>query len=303
MQPKTIKGYTYAVLSSSTFGLAPLFTLLLIGSGLNSFEVLFYRWGTAALTLGVFGLLAGYNFRINKRDIGVICMLGFVRAMTSLSLVIAYQDIATSIASAIHFVYPLAVACGMGLFFKERISMRTRMAIAVSLVGAILLSLKDLSSGNSNAVVGIVTAVTSVLFYGTYMIGVRKTRAADIDSAAFSFYVTLFGAVLFALCSIVFNGKISIVTEPEIWLFILGIGIVATAISNITLINAIKYIGPTLTSLFGAMEPLTALAVGVLVLGEQFTLAMGIGILLVITAVSSVMMPGRNKKLPESQTQ
>ena len=51
------------------------------------------------------------------------------------------------------------------------------------------------------------------------------------------------------------------------------------------------------------MEPLTALAVGVLVLGEQFTLAMGIGMLLVIAAVSSVMMPGRNKKLPESQTQ
>ena len=37
------KGILYAALSSSTFGLAPLFTLLLLGAGYSSFEVLTYR--------------------------------------------------------------------------------------------------------------------------------------------------------------------------------------------------------------------------------------------------------------------
>ena len=38
-----VEGILWAALSSSTFGLAPLFTLLLIGAGYSSFEVLTYR--------------------------------------------------------------------------------------------------------------------------------------------------------------------------------------------------------------------------------------------------------------------
>lgn len=89
---------------------------MLIGGGLSSFEVLFYRWGVASLALGCFGLAVRQNFRIGWRDLGTVCLLGTARAMTSLSLVIAYQNIATGVASSIHFLYPLAVACGMALF-------------------------------------------------------------------------------------------------------------------------------------------------------------------------------------------
>lgn len=38
-----IQGTAWAIVSSATFGLAPLFTLLLIGMGYSSFEVLSYR--------------------------------------------------------------------------------------------------------------------------------------------------------------------------------------------------------------------------------------------------------------------
>lgn len=51
-----IQGTAWAIVSSATFGLAPLFTLLLIGMGYSSFEVLSYRWGVASLCLGGWGL-------------------------------------------------------------------------------------------------------------------------------------------------------------------------------------------------------------------------------------------------------
>ena len=41
---KNFKGIIYAALSSSTFGLAPLFSILLLSDGFSSFEVLSYRW-------------------------------------------------------------------------------------------------------------------------------------------------------------------------------------------------------------------------------------------------------------------
>lgn len=290
------KGIVYAVLSSSTFGFAPFFTLMLIAGGLSSFGVLFYRWGVAALALGCFGLAVRQSFRIGWRDLGTICLLGTARALTSLSLVIAYQSIATGVASAIHFLYPLAVACAMALFFKERISWRVIAAIAASLAGAVLLSAHDLDTGGKDAVAGIVAACLSVVFYSGYIIGVRKTRAARIDSAALTFYVTAFGAVMFGCCGMLFDGGIQLVTGWKMWLCVLGIALPATAVSNITLVQAIKYIGPTLTSLFGAMEPLTAMAVGVLAFGESFTWVTAAGMVLVIAAVSAVVLNGASPR-------
>lgn len=114
------KGILYAAVSSSTFGLAPFFSVMLLNVGFSSFEVLSYRWGIASLTLILFGWLSGCNFRLNKKDFGTVFLLSLFRAATSLSLLIAYQNIASGVASIIHFMYPLAVAMSMILFFHER---------------------------------------------------------------------------------------------------------------------------------------------------------------------------------------
>lgn len=291
-----LKGILSAVLSSATFGFAPFFTLLLIGTGLSSFEVLTYRWGVAALTLGVLGLMTGHSFRVSRRDFGTICLLGLLRAITSFTLIIAYQYIASGVASTIHFLYPLVVACGMALFFHERISWRIGLAIFLSLVGTAFLSGGDLSSGNSKSVIGLASACVSVLAYGGYMIGIKKTRAAQIDSTALTFYVMAFGAALFCICGFASYGSITLVTDGKTWLYILGLALPATAISNITLVQAIKFIGPTRTSLFGAMEPLTAMIIGISVFSEQFTLATAAGMALALMAVTMVVL--QNSKIP-----
>jgi len=132
---KNFKGIIYAALSSSTFGLAPLFSILLLSDGFSSFEVLSYRWGVASLTLGIIGLAGGCRFRISRQELCTVFFLSLFRAATSLSLVIAYQNISSGVASIIHFMYPLAVALAMALFFRERISWRTAAAIGVSLAG------------------------------------------------------------------------------------------------------------------------------------------------------------------------
>ena len=107
------KGIAYAALSSSTFGLAPLFTVTLLRDGFSPFEVLTYRWGVASAALLLFGLATGRRLRIARRDFGVVFLLSLFRAGCSLSLVFAYANIATGVASTIHFLYPLAVAMAM----------------------------------------------------------------------------------------------------------------------------------------------------------------------------------------------
>lgn len=166
------KGILYAALSSSTFGLAPLFTLLLLGLGYSSFEVLSYRWGVASLFLGALALLAGRSFRLSWPELRTVFFLSLFRAATSLSLVIAYQHIASGVASTIHFMYPLAVALAMMCFFREKGSVWVFAAIGMSIVGAVLLSLGNVDFTRGNTTLGMVSAAVSVVSYGGYIVGV-----------------------------------------------------------------------------------------------------------------------------------
>lgn len=191
-------------------------------------------------------------------------------------------------------MYPLAVALAMALFFHERISWRTAAAIGVSLAGVALLSAGGIGSRGGDTTSGTVAAAVSVFAYAGYIIGVRKSRAAQVESTTLTFYVMAFGALLF-LCGGMFTGGVRLVTDGKEWLAILGLALPATAISNITLVRAIKFIGPTLTSIFGALEPLTAVAIGATVFGERFGWTSALGVGLVVAAVSIVVLDTQRK--------
>ena len=103
-------------------------------------------------------------------------------------------------------------------------------------------------------------------------------------------FMTIFFAISL-LCLL--TGGVRLEADPHTWLYILGVAIPATAVSNMALVQAIKSIGPTLTSIFGAMEPLTAVVIGVWVFAELFTAKGAAGILLIVAAVSVVVLRSR----------
>ena len=283
-----IKGILYAAVSSSTFGLAPFFYLTLLLAGFSAFEVLSYRWGVATIALTLFGWCSGCSFRLEKKDFLVVLLLSLLRAVTLFSLLIAYQNIATGVASTIHFMYPLAVSLVMMYFFQEKKSLWVMFAVFMSLLGAALLSSGELEAKNGDTIVGLVAACVSVFSYAGYIVGVRMTRAVRINSTVLTCYVMGLGTVLYFIGALTTSG-LRLVADGYTWLIILGLALPATAISNITLVRAIKYAGPTLTSILGAMEPLTAVVIGVFVFKELFTLNSAIGIILILLAVSVVI--------------
>ena len=174
-------------------------------------------------------------------------------------------------------------------FTREKKSFSILFAVLISLAGAALLSSGEIDFKGGNTTTGLIAATLSVFFYGGYIVGVRKSRAIHIPSTALTCYVMGLGALFFIIGGSL-TGGIQLATGGQTWLNILGLALPATAISNITLVKAIKYIGPTLTSIFGALEPLTAVAIGCLVFKESFTPGTGLGILLILTAVTVVIM-------------
>jgi len=69
------------------------------------------------------------------------------------------------------------------------------------------------------------------------------------------------------------------------WLFAIMLALVPTVISLVTMTMAVHAIGSTPTAIMGALEPLTAVIIGVTVFGEIFTLRLGIGIFMILVAV------------------
>lgn len=283
------KGIALAAISSATFGMTPFFSVWLMHAGLSEFEVLTYRWGVACISLLLFGLLTHVNFCLSLKNLGSTFLLTLLRATTSLSLIIAYANIASGTAATIHFMYPLAVGVSMLLFFKERLSPTFFIALILSAIGAYMLSAGDNTSGNGNTVIGLCAACISIFSYGGYIIAVKKSRVSSIEPTVFTTYVMGMGAVMFFIGGQL-TGGVSWVTDGQEWLAILGLAVPATALSNFALVKAVQYIGPSRTAAFGALEPLTAIVLGVLFLQESLTFMSIGGILLIVTSVTMVIL-------------
>lgn len=289
------KGIFYAVVSAATFGLIPLFSIPLMRDGLGSPTILFHRMLVSALLMGGSGALLRRNFRITLRDTLVLALLSAMYAATSLGLLRSYEYIPSGVATTVNFLYPLLVTVMMTLFFKEKSSVWVLVAIFISIIGVALLAWGDTSGGDPRR--GLAFAGATVVTYAVYIVGVMKSRASRLDPLAVTFYVLAFSAAIFLAYALSTAGVEVIRTWPS-WRNMLLLALLPTVLSNLTLVLAIQRIGPTMTSILGSMEPLTAVLVGVIHFGERFDLDAATGLILVVTAVIIVILQTRQTPPP-----
>ena len=282
-----ITGVTYAVVSSTTFGLIPLFTISLMAVGVSSPTILCYRFLLAAVAMAAIMFFSRRSFRLAADEVAVVAILAVLYASTAILLLESYKCIPSGIATTIHFLYPLAVTLTMSWVFKEHISSTIYIAVLLSLVGVALLAWGNHAEGDFRR--GVSFALLTVVTYAAYIVGVMRSRASRVDSIVLTFYVLAFGALLFFLYAMATSG-IEAVHSVASWRDLIMLALVCTVLSDYTLILAIKRIGSTRTSILGSMEPLTAVVVGVVYFGERIDTTSVIGLLLVICAVVVVIV-------------
>ena len=287
-----LNGIFYASVSSASFGFSPLFSLGLLAAGLSDFDVLSYRWLIAGIVLMIYALCKKKSLRLNSFDeVWKVVLLSALRAITSVTLLIGYANISSGIASTINFMYPVIVTICMMLFFGEKRSLADIAAIGVSIFGVYLLASGDriiVEGGNTR--LGLICSLISAFSFAAYYIVMKQVRADKIEVVKFTTWIMMLSAFYFIVCAFIFEGRITLVKDFGSWLNILGLGLWATMISNITGVKAIRRIGPTHTSILGALQPVTAVILGVLFLGEHLYLRSCIGITLILMAVSVVVM-------------
>ena len=287
----TLNGIFYAAISSISFGFSPLFSLGLIAAGLSNFDVLSYRWMVAAFVLVVYALCKKKSLRISSFDEAwKIALLSALRAITSITLLIGYANIASGVASTINFMYPVIVTMTMMIFFGEDKSWINVGAIALSIFGVYLMSSGEgLRVEGGNTELGLACSLISAIAFAAYYVVMKQVKADKIEVVKFTTWVMLLSSIYFIIAGIVVEGKISIVTDGKLWMYILGLGLWATMVSNFTGVKAVRRIGPTLTSILGALQPLTAVILGGLFLDEHLGPKTIGGIALIMIAVGIVV--------------
>ena len=287
-----LNGVFYASISSASFGFSPLFTLGLLAAGLTSFDVLSYRWLIAGIVLMIYAFCKKKTLRLNSFDEAwKVILLSLLRSITSVTLLIGYANISSGIASTINFMYPVIVTICMMLFFGEKRSAIDFAAIAASIFGVYLLASGDsivVEGGNTR--LGLICSLISAFSFAAYYIVMKRVRADKIEVVKFTTWIMMLSALYFIVCAVVFEGKLTMLPDFKSWLYILGLGLWATMVSNITGVKAIRRIGPTHTSILGALQPVTAVILGVLFLGEHLYLRSCIGMTLILVAVTVVVM-------------
>lgn len=283
----TLNGLFYAAISSTSFGFSPLFSLALIAAGLSSFDILSYRWLIAAIVLILYAISKKKSLRLNSfGEVWRVVILSLLRSITSVTLLIGYANIASGVASTINFMYPVIVAMCMMIFYGEDRAWANVIAILISILGVYFMAGSEgVIVQGGNTTLGLTCSLISAFSFAAYYIVMKKSRADKIEAVKFTTWIMLLSAVYFIIGGLVYDGKITIVTDFKDWLNILGLGLWATMVSNFTGVKAIRRIGPTLTSILGALQPLTAVILGVIFLDEHLGIRTIAGISLIMTAV------------------
>lgn len=286
LRNKKREGIIYALVSSSTFGLIPLFAVPILMMGtMSGPSILFYRFGLGMLLIGLIGLVQGKSFRIGFRQGARLTVLGWFYAATAMWLLESYSMIPSGIATTIHFLYPVLVTLIMVVFFKEPKSVWIFGAAIVSIAGVALLNW----SGGKVNYEGIATVLLTVVTYAIYIVGVNKSGVDKMDPIPLTFYVLLSGALMFAAYAEMTTG-IEPIQDWKTGINLVLLALVPTVVSDLTLVMAVKRVGSTITSVLGSLEPLVAVLVGVIHFSEPFGLKNAAGLVLIIVAVTVVIL-------------
>ena len=283
------KGYILGAVAAATYGMNPLFALPLYKAGMNPDSVLFFRYLFAIPVLGMMIVARGRSYKLKRKEVLPLIIMGLLVALSSLALFQSYNYMDVGIASTLLFVYPILVALIMWIAFKEKLTLPTVLCILLALGGIGLLYKSG--DGSTLNLTGIILVMISALSYAIYIVGVNQSTLKNLATLSLTFYVLLFGLVLF-LVRVDFGQSLRVAETWYLWGNLIALAIFPTAISFLCTTQAIQYIGSTPTAILGALEPLTAVFFGVVVFGESLTLRLSCGMLMIILAVTLIIAGG-----------
>ena len=257
-----------------------------------------YRYGVDAVTLlmyrmlfalPLFVLLAWWSGRgkpgLSRRDRWTILGLGFSGYYLASFLDFAgLQFVTAGFERLILYLNPtLVLALGV-LLFGRRVRPRQVVALAVSYVGVALVFWHEIGAVGSNVALGAGLVFASAVSYAVYLV-YSGEEVKRLGALRLTGWATSVACVLCIAQFLLLRPLAAAVVAPQvIWLSILN-ATLCTFAPVLMMMMAIERIGATLAAQTGMIGPLSTIAMGVLILGEPFTVWIAAGTVLVLAGI------------------
>ena len=246
---------------------------------LESGQIVLLRCALGSLTLlALFYLGGGRLSGIgNRRDLTLLAVSGAAMAADWLLLYEAYARIGVGLPILINYTGPAIVIALSPLILREKLTAGKLCSLALAMCGAVLISGKAVSGGTDT--VGIVCAALSAVAYAVMVLSNKlTTQIKGADNALLQMLFTCAVVVIYS----VLRGEVKMSIAASDLLPILLLGIVCTGLACRLYFSSIGELPAQTVAICGYLEPLSAVLLSALVLGERMSPVQLLGAALII---------------------
>ena len=283
------RGIVMVCLSSVAYGFMPLFTTACYRMGLDVVSTTFWRFSLVVPMLLLLGKGFHVDMRLRPRYAARLCVrVGIPSGLTMFLLNIAYASIDVGLATTIHFLYPVTVVILASLVYHDHITPSVRWAIALIVLGMLVLSGGISLRGDG---MGVLCAAASALSYAVYLLQLDHGGFSGLSPVVTALCTAATNSVLMLLVSC-FVAPIQVpgtVSQMCATIGLSGLSLLALyCLAAGTRVLMSHYV-----AVFGLLEPVASVACGAVFLGEEINATKLAGMLIVAVAIVLVALEGR----------
>ena len=274
-------GLAICVASAAGFGSVPVLAKLAFALGADPASLLAVRYVAAAALLWLLVLRAGRP-RPRRRDVVAGLALGVaVFGPQAGTFFLALERLDASLATLLAFTYPTLLVVADVVIRRAPLSRRRLVACLVAALGLAAVVLGN-ASGTFEPL-GVALALTTAVLYAAYLL-VGEELGHRLDILTLSAAVATGAAVEFvawtaATGSLAFSDYD---TDAVAWAVLLVVGCTALPV-HLQLIGANR-LGASAAAIIATLEPIVALLLAMLLLGERLSPIQALGALAVVGA-------------------
>jgi len=262
-------GIAYVVISALAFGAMAILARFAFAAGVDTVTLLALRFAIGAAVMIALLRLRGLAIP-RGATLGVLIALGAIGyGGQAVSYFTALKLAPAGLAALLLYLHPALVALLAALFLRERLTATKLGALAIALFGTTLTVAPAINgaalAAAPDVAIGLACAVASAGFYASYIV-VAAHVGKHADALAMSTVVIASAAAVF-ITAVAIRGPRWPQTAVG-WATVVGIALLSTVIAITLYFAGLERIGPVRASTLSTVEPLCAVVLAALVLGE-----------------------------------
>lgn len=275
----------FIIIAGVFWGTSGLFSSWLTPYGFTPVQMTTMRGTVSAVLMVIYILIKDPKlFRLPKKEILLVLGSGSSLFFTAFTYFMSIKASTVSTAVILMYTAPIFVLIYSVLFLGEKLNLIKGISIFLMIVGCALVS--GIVGGMKFSPLGVIFGLTAGIGYSAYNIFAKVLSMHKVPTETITGYSFLvMGTIGLFVCNPVGLVTIAAAKPLETIPFIIGIGVFTCILPYFLYNIGLREVPAGTATALGIIEPLSATLLSVAFLGEQMTIPLGIGIVLILGAV------------------